>query len=344
MTAVEIPFFRWDGVSWLPCPPSSEQSLFPLPTLKIATFNVLADCFPRLVELAIASPARFAALVTEVERLDADVLGLNEVTEHSLARLLSSDFVRRSYYVTELPGSVNGTIVPHGVVILTKVPPRRCIKIDSQGVLRRSPIVAFFSGFAVCAMHTLAYQTTLNKQRRKAQIREVCQILAPSGPFVVMGDLNLHYRNEDSVVLDNNLVDCWAETHFCPGGDGDAGYTFDAAKNLLIPHYIPGESRRMRLDRILLSDGFPASLITCSIWGDAPVDARRHIQLSDHFGLVAELDLSGTARTSKEVLAILTANASLPCDNVPGVRAKARFVLSLVSHCGWLTLRALGVK
>ncbi|CAF4448880.1 unnamed protein product, partial [Adineta steineri] len=108
-----------------------------------------------------------------------------------------------------------------------------------------------------------------------------------------MGDLNLHYRFEDAIVIENKLIDAWAQTHFShiyPFNDKNEGYTFDTMKNTMIPYYIPGECRQMRLDRILFSNGFPAFAIApCSMWANEPIKSDNYLFPSDHFGLFIDL-------------------------------------------------------
>lgn len=74
--------------------------------------------------------------------------------------------------------------------------------------------------------------------------------------FRNLGDLNFHYLCEDSTILENHLLDLWAESHFDEGsGTIDEGYTYDSQTNLMVPRYVVGENRRMRLDRILCALG-----------------------------------------------------------------------------------------
>ena len=79
--------------------------------LRLATMNILADCFPWFVRLAIASEDRFEALCREVEQLDATIVAMNEVTESSLEKLLANNFVRSNYYVAVSLFFISGIIL-----------------------------------------------------------------------------------------------------------------------------------------------------------------------------------------------------------------------------------------
>mmetsp|Transcript_6388 Transcript_6388/g.13969 ORF Transcript_6388/g.13969 Transcript_6388/m.13969 type:complete len:378 (+) Transcript_6388:49-1182(+) len=336
---------------------------------RVATFNILADCFPWFVRLAIASELRFESLVQQLDIVNATVIGLNEVTVNSLRVLLGSRFVRNNYFVSELDTDVNGSLVAHhGCVILSKIPFESCVQLPplqwpdsagSSGAKRREmrmPIVGVFdvpasSGnagsykVAVCSLHTQAFQTLENKQRREEQIAqcvEYMRSLPDVQGFTLLGDLNLHYVNEDGVGPANRLLDCWAETHFRPGGDMDPGYTFDAESNYMIRRYIPGESRRMRLDRIYISEGGCLGCISpCELFGLVPCNEIGNVFLSDHYGLVSDLSVGlGAGAGDPHVKLLLKENGKQPL-NAAGV-SYVRFSAALIPHAGWLTLRFLG--
>jgi hypothetical protein len=148
-----------------------------------------------------------------------------------------------------------------------------------------------------------------------------------------MGDLNMHEPSEDGVLVREQLLDLWAETN-----SGQAGYTFDPVANSMIKRYIPGESRRMRLDRILLSAGSPwKPHRSVRMWAEHPLGEE--LFLSDHFGLYVDLAPSNTpARSSARVLAQFSANSRRPF--VEHSVRNASFALALVRHVGWLCGRS----
>jgi len=342
-----IQSFGWNGSGWVPAcsAVASERQ-----ELRLATMNILADCFPWVVRLAIASEERFGALCKEIETLDATVLALNEVTANSLECLLSSPYVREQYYVTELPDNRKGTIQPHGCVILSKLPFVEAYRVQPEESLARAPIVGVFSvatrRVAVCALHTTAEQTPRNRAIRVTQIARANAFLISlhaDGGHHIVGDLNLHYLCEDGVALESQLLDLWAETHFGSGGDQEAGFTFDAQTNTMIPRYIPAERRRMRLDRMLCSKGgclVPDGPVR--LWGDMAVDARRDVFLSDHYGLVVDLKVAPDGlHGDEEVEVVLKRNGQIEMED--SGFSVLRFAAALTYHVPWLTLRAAGL-
>jgi len=166
--------------------------------------------------------------------------------------------------------------------------------------------------------------------------------LNADGGYHIIGDLNLHYVSEDGVAPENNLLDMWAETHFGEQGDMDPGFTFDARTNPMIKRYIPAERRRMRLDRMLSSQGgCLAPVSPVQLWGHRAIDARREIFLSDHYGLTVDLEMTRSGFTGQEaVKRLLQQNGE--ADLEPSSFSTARFVGALVGHVPWLTVRALG--
>jgi len=281
--------------------------------LKVSTLNVLADCFPRVVEMCICSPQRIAALVEEISRLDATILGLNEVTPNILSHILASSFVRRNYCVTETPALVNQSLYIHGCVVLSKVPISRLqVQWPAPPESKNSRKVVFVAyddpsdtkpPLIVASQHTVAYQNEKNYLMRKEQIAGTCQAvkdMAGGGenvPFILMGDLNFHYVCEDSTVLESDLCDLWAETHCDPETFSiEDGFTYDSQRNKMIPRYVPGENRRMRLDRILCSRAFLTRYVVTtpvSIWADQAIDVERELWISDHFGLSVDVQVVG---------------------------------------------------
>jgi endonuclease/exonuclease/phosphatase family metal-dependent hydrolase len=345
-------------------------------TIRVATFNILADCFPWFIEMAIRSPERFEWLCDGITLLNPTIIGLNEVTMTALQQLQQCPFIRENYFITEsvneiennssseLKNCTNDLLSPHGCVILSKLPLLEVFAVSVSGSKREAVVVKvqldnnLGKYVYFCAHHTTAYQTPKNAQLRRQQIRDIVDLLEPVGiPFVIMGDLNLHYQFEDSVVVDNNLIDAWAQTHFSqiePFNDGNEGYTFDTVKNSLIPYYIPGECRQMRLDRILFSREFPAfALAPCALWANEPINSNNYLFPSDHFGLFIDL-VTHSTDNSRQTMSmgepdssaeeILRHNAQNDKDQRVYSIGLIRRTTAMALHIAWLGAVALGLK
>jgi endonuclease/exonuclease/phosphatase family metal-dependent hydrolase len=390
MSRRELHSFRWDGTQWAsitvsaPFESGSKSSttnqqntdLMIGETLRIATFNILADCFPWFIEMAIRSAERFEWLCNGITILNPTIIGLNEVTINALQQLQQCPFIRENYFITEssdekkhdesseFKSDTNGCLSPHGCIILSKLPLLEVFALSVSGSNREAIVgkVQLSNDLQTCvyfcAHHTTAYQTPKNAQLRAKQIRDIVEALQPLGlPFVIMGDLNLHYQFEDAVVVDNELIDAWAQTHFSrihPFDDKNEGYTFDAMKNTLIPYYIPGECRQMRLDRILFSRRFPAFAITpCTLWANEPVKSGNFLFPSDHFGLFIDL-VTNVKDDTKQIISmsepdpsaeeLLHQNAQNNEDQTAYRLGIVRRTVAFTSHIVWLGAVALGLK
>ncbi|CAF3451562.1 unnamed protein product [Rotaria sp. Silwood1] len=148
MSRRELNSFRWDGTQWTTINISShlefeskswatnQQNTMPTVNgiVRVATFNILADCFPWFIEMAIRSPERFEWLCSGITNLNPTIIGLNEVTNTALQRLQKCPFIRENYFITESfdeikhndttesKGYTNDLLSIHGCVILSKLP------------------------------------------------------------------------------------------------------------------------------------------------------------------------------------------------------------------------------
>mmetsp|Transcript_40581 Transcript_40581/g.82992 ORF Transcript_40581/g.82992 Transcript_40581/m.82992 type:complete len:369 (+) Transcript_40581:56-1162(+) len=351
----------WVQVHLAQTPLAGQKSLGDV--ARIATLNILADCWPFFVELAICSKLRYQWLAQELTRLDATVLCLNEVTLSALETLMSEPFVRENYFASEWGDSltmrsINQTFKKHGCFILSKVP------FDSLSAFEwnrpstrnnREVIVAQLTmcgvPTVVCATHTCHRQK--NYRKRDEQIRELKQSLDADPKFenakalFILGDLNMYSSSEDATILHNAMLDLWAETHFsdtAPWNDSDPGYTFDSDRNDMIPRYIPGHTRRARLDRILMRENSmlkPAA--KCTVWANQPVDSDHpEIFPSDHFGLSIDLERATEPTAgNQKAKEVLEKNA----EEQPVMHKRSLYsnTVGVGKHCVWLLGRAAGV-
>lgn len=343
---------EWPTTRPLQPPPRREVS----EAHRIGTLNVLADSFPLPVELAISSYRRIPVLVSLIEHADMDVLGLNEVTSNILQHILNSPVVRHYYQVSHLPATISK---PHCAVLLSRLPMRDVVALESSRRddepparrLNRHPIVATVQlshdvTIDVCAIHTIAHQNEQNKLARRRQLMSVAKYLRnrAGSEWLMMGDMNLHYVNEDAIVSQIKALDTWAETHFHKLGDQNPGFTFDASTNAMIPRYIPGERRQMRLDRILIAqEAHFSPAAPCYIWADTAVDAASpDVFLSDHYGLFIELKSKTKPWTGDDDVKMVLAEHAAR-ENEPNHFSIPRFLGALVGHSAWLLLRAVNL-
>lgn len=150
----------------------------------------------------------------------------------------------------------------------------------------------------VCSIHTTAREKLF--KNREYQLQEITYVLDNNldlSEYYLMGDMNLHFKEEDDQIEQLNLTDLWHETHKFDHHLIENSFTFDAKKNTLVQMtYLNFERRQMRLDRVFYKSkngnesrkrSHPASDL--KVWADEPVAANDYLFISDHFGLFLDI-------------------------------------------------------
>ena len=276
--------------------------------LRLATLNCLHDLGD--AEL-LQHRVRYDAICRELLALNADVIGLNEVTVTLLKHLLEEEWVRDRYTVSAIPdhgtcSHVSSTVTGGGAfgnLLLSRIAP---LSVQYVGQLdggegRQSHVMSLClrgpqSGgrrvhIAVASTHLKAFPW-LMEGRRRAQLEHLTSTLTHSGDFdacVVMGDFNFHREAENA-----SIPESWGEVPAVVA----LGETWDYAKNKMLAHYLPlrniyngfglgagwgwigwtsSSNTGMRLDRVLvhgaaLLDGCGAA--EARLFADQPVHER----------------------------------------------------------------------
>jgi endonuclease/exonuclease/phosphatase family metal-dependent hydrolase len=268
-------------------------------SLRLATLNCLHDL---TLHEVLQHEVRHGAICRELRSLDADVIGLNEVTRPLLERVLREDWVRNSYTTSVVPDHARCSHVStvlgggsFGNVLLSRVPPSSVEYIEQPGDGRHSHVISLCLSdprgggplrAAVCSAHFTACPW-LMEGRRKVQLEHVTSALTTGatsgGPFdvcVVMGDFNFHREAENA-----SIPQGWGEVPAVVA----LGETWDFGRNAMLAHYLPlrnvyngldlgatfGWPSPMRLDRMLVH----GSTLDCGaagarIFADEPIDER----------------------------------------------------------------------
>jgi poly(A) polymerase len=281
-----------DQGKWIPVT-SFETSTTPK-KLRIATHNVL-KVVGWLLEFVVRSNERFAKEMVVLKNLDADIIGLNEVTPPFLELLQEQDWVRDNYYLSDglatKTTSVNGSIVfsksEMGNIILSKVPFKslRSFSFSSTASCQRNVIIGTFfdSDLVICSAHITAYEQYF--KRRETQMKELVEDL-PEKNTIILGDLNLHLISENKLITDIGYEDLWQPTE-----EDQDGFTWDTKLNLMITKFLILDRRRMRLDRIIAKNGceWKTDEKGVNMFATEPVYKDSYLTCSDHFGLCADL-------------------------------------------------------
>lgn len=266
--------------------------------LRLATLNCLHD---RSQGELLQHKIRHEAICRELVALDADAIGLNEVTRPLLERVLQEEWVRNGYTVSVVPDDTRCSHVStllggrsFGNVLLSKIPPLSVEYINQPGENRHSHVMSLCLcdpqggrplRVAVCSTHLTAFPW-LMEGRRKMQLEHLTSALttgSDSGCFdvcVVMGDYNFHREAENA-----SIPDGWSEVPAVVA----LGETWDYGRNAMLPHYLPlrniyngfglGASfawpSAMRLDRVLVhGTALDCGAAKARIFADQPIHER----------------------------------------------------------------------
>jgi len=308
--------------------------------LRVVTYNVLFD-FSYTVDGRPSSSdfgtdnygadmcfteIRLPFLMQALENTEADIIALQEVTPEFLKWILLQEWVRQSYYVSDITGS---TITPYGNLLLSKLP-FKDIHLCHYKIEPKSFIVAnFLINDQLQSFVNIHLKAGVFKTFGPTRVSQLNQIIgeqlfgicvearndndnttvsipydAPistSHAFLV-GDFNFKdWENETNPDLEKFYTDCWVYLH-----KDDVGFTYNLETNQLAKYISDKVSEKKgttgyssRFDRIL---AFPkitqleenkARWVpnTIQMIGVEPVHTTpegKLVWISDHFGLQAD--------------------------------------------------------
>jgi len=248
--------------------------------LTIATWNVLCDTYVDAPE--VQSPARAPRLAASLVRAAPDIICLQETTPAVLAALDSA--WPEQFWRTDWSGEL---------AILSRYPITKAICVSlGENTSKKALIVEVFAqsrDLAVANVHLTSDRRgdrlVDNSEKRASQARVLRIAMAKSMPHAdgfVCGDFNEPNIDglESAVLCMEGLVDTWSSVH---GGE-DPGYTFDPRRNEIAASDAIDKMPK-RIDRIFAAPRWRP--LSASLLGESQ-------QASDHFGVVAGLDLEST--------------------------------------------------
>ena len=281
---------------------ASTQPAAPLQRpLKLATLNCLFDIgYDKEMDEVLQHKIRQEAICRELETLDADVVGLNEVTRTLAERVLNEEWVRRSYTVDlvlddERCAHVSSLSGKCGKMMLSKIPPASVEYIAKPRQVKGEDHVMTLClsdpdgrplRVAISSAHFKA-APWINEGVRRMELAHLSASLttgsdttAAADACIIMGDFNFHREAENS-----SIPAGWSEIPAVVA----LGETWDFAKNAMMAHYLPlhnfyngfglgttfGWPSPMRLDRIVVHGaGLVCAAATARLFANEPIDER----------------------------------------------------------------------
>ena len=236
---------------------------------------------------------RMEALGQIVQKLEPDILALQEVTPENLALLRNQPWFSRYHMI---PPDISNE-VDHSVVILSVFtvdkwfphPFKKAPYTNRKIITAELKNTVSSPRFVVGVTHLVhARQNTL---QRELQLKETLQVLSPYDNVCVMGDMNIQSGRtlvDGVVVLPSSWIDVWLSF---PGNTDDNGYTYDQSKNPFVALKRKGKSGilKARCDRVFckLSD---FKVKEMRIVGEELTKSK--IVPSDHYGLFTVIEQS----------------------------------------------------
>eukprot|EP01060_Flectonema_neradi_P009396 TRINITY_DN166_c0_g1_i2.p1 TRINITY_DN166_c0_g1~~TRINITY_DN166_c0_g1_i2.p1 ORF type:complete len:393 (+),score=63.08 TRINITY_DN166_c0_g1_i2:67-1245(+) len=247
--------------------------------IRIVGYNVLTDTFFKKADSMfphkLGHADRRKAAIDLLEKEDADIIGLNEVSPTFLKQLLESKWVQKSYLTTR----VEQFDRPFGNVLLSKIPIKSVHTIRLATKIKRQPDFVEFVmngkkvGLTIAHLSAHVWKSDMRKtelMELAAQIKKTREL----DTSLIFGDVNFHGEREN-IYIPEGYNDIWQATQ-----PNDPGYTFDCVKNKMIPELLPHFGMitevQTRLDRFFLSDQnssplFDLSQSSMKIIADKPV-------------------------------------------------------------------------
>jgi len=261
--------------------PGIHRSITEARSLTLVTFNLWFDQYHW--------EERLDATLSLIATCRADVVGLQEVTPRQLDRILSTEWVRHQYQVSDVSAK---TLQPHGVVLLSRSPISSLALCPlPSGKDRKLLVAELLTGCGSLYVGTVHLESSPeNTARRLEQLDRVLPGLYGADHAVLMGDFNFdpRHRSEQSRI-EHLYTDLWTSLR----GD-EPGYTADSERNAM--RFMHKQlHKRVRFDRILLrSKGNRWRPISINLLGTDPVSAERpEIYASDHFGVCGVVACGG---------------------------------------------------
>lgn len=332
---------RWTSApTYAECPGrAAEPSNAQQRSLKVLTYNLMMNAYEKFVPRVVHSTYRYQATIKMLRDCDADIICLDEVDAEFRALLSRESFVRDNYMITDVDplqavvlADAPLKLRSHEVVVLLRrsfklvgeaTQLRSIVQVPRRGVIqqteaRASFIVRIWLGdqiFAIAAAHLEAYNSRF--ESRAHQLEDIYKYVqlpeqAPTDSsdletvsadqVVVLGDFNFHQEAESAAIV-SPYFDVWSRVN--PDRTEAESYTWDGPNNNLIQAMFLGiDERRMRLDRVVLSEGSTSILRPTTIerFGlqtvgevlgeDSNVPAEASIlHPSDHWGLMTTFDV-----------------------------------------------------
>ncbi|KAG2388849.1 hypothetical protein C9374_000288 [Naegleria lovaniensis] len=253
--------------------------------LKCATFNVLFDIYQNNI---VQSDIRYAVQIRMLEKLQLDVLSLNEMTPPYLVKFMNEKWVQDNYYISETETgekkeSGHSTIVPYGNLLMLSKHKFNNVKFlkykfSNPSTFSRRAVLSLATlktssgqDINICfgSVHLKAKKECFDTRKKQCQeLYTIAKYLIEKNfckELIYLGDWNLNMPFETHFISHNKeFTDLWLK-HYDIEKEEEKGFTMDATLNPMIEKMNPGDTgKRLRLDRVVQWNSNNESILKCS--------------------------------------------------------------------------------
>ncbi len=276
-------------------------------TLTVVSYNILSNLHETD---KIYTEKRLPVILHELDKTNADIIALQEVTPASIEFILATDWVK-NYFISE---SISGNNVkPYGNLLMSRLPFNL---VEYQFSEHKRVLIGNWHlndrSIQLANVHLTSDYGENAIQKRIQQLATVIGYLQQQpGDCLIVGDFNTRGDEQDEIINYGNFSDLWQQLY--PNLDG---YTFDPSRNPLAM-LMSLEGKPSRFDRILLRQEPASHYQACAVnlFGCEPVsETNGQIFPSDHFGIRGFLKINHSHPQSIERGALVNTSVENPAD------------------------------
>ena len=257
--------------------------------LRLVTFNIWFEPLEAELRMAGLIDAMLGEAPDGCEPAPPHFVALQEATPRLMALILADDRVRARYAVCGLDARPYGVVMLGDRRLAPRVPEVRRVVLPTT-MDGRTLLMAVGPRLVIGGVHLDSKPH--NEAVRGEQVEVVKAALegarGAAGAMAVMGDFNYHVSGEsgkevDDAMVSGELVDAWRECKV-----DAAGLTFDCEVNAMLAADKAPKKVQVRFDRVYAAGAEP---VAAAVIGQRAIDGCEVVWPSDHFGLVAWLQL-----------------------------------------------------
>jgi tyrosyl-DNA phosphodiesterase 2 len=275
--------FNKENLTWQP--KKIQKNNFETKKITFVSYNIWFDYYKKMER------------IEELMKLckGSDVICLQEVTTSIVKYLKDVDWIQQDYEISDVTG---GSVIPYGVLILSKIPVDKFTMTILPSNMARMCLTAHLTvNSETILVGTVHLESLANRDTRAQQLKLISEIMKDNSTNLIMGDFNFdseknYLKNDKNPIENENLKNyCSDYIDIWPFLRKEEGKTFDTDLNDMLN---TSQNEKMRYDRIILkSKSWIATSIEMLGTEGFEKDEQRNAKVfpSDHFGLKSTIEI-----------------------------------------------------